>query len=177
MNNVGTLLSKLVTVSTIVGAVSIVLMIVQISIDVFLINVFLVTLPATGAIVANYYMAAISFLPVALAEKLDQHISVDVIFNLLPKSMQIWVLQAVRLAVAVATGAAAYGFLLDAIHKYQNNSHVLELDLKIPDWPGFFMLPIGFGLWSLINFYKFIVDLTGGEDLISSRPQSGQEAG
>ena len=146
MNGVGILLSRLVTATTIVGAVSIVLMIVQIAVDVFLINFFRSSLPATGAIVANYYMAAIAFLPVALAEKLDHHISVDVIYNTLPKKVQKWNLLAVRLIVAIATGGAAYGFLLDAIHKYQNNSYVLELDVRIPDWPGYFMLPIGFGL-------------------------------
>lgn len=169
MNYVGILLSKLVAATTIVGAAAVVLMIVQITVDVFLLNLFSKSLPATGAIVANYYMAAISFLPVALAEKLDKHIAVDVFYNTLPQSVQKWLLMAVRLVVAVATGGAAYGFLLDAVHKYQNNSYVLELDVRVPDWPGYFMLPIGFGLWSLINFYKIALTLTGGEDMDGGR--------
>lgn len=164
MRSVGLLLSTLVAAATFVGVASIILMIVQITIDVFLINVFLTTLPATGAIVANYYMAAISFLPIALAEKLDQHIAVDVVYNMLPAGIQKWVLFLVRIIVAAATGGVAYGFLLDAIRKYQNNSYVLESDVRVPDWPGYFMLPIGFGLWSLIIMYKIVASLTGHED-------------
>ncbi|MCR9139952.1 MAG: TRAP transporter small permease [Alphaproteobacteria bacterium] len=169
MKYVGILLSKLVAATTIVGAVAVVLMIVQITVDVFLLNLFSTSLPATGAIVANYYMAAISFLPVALAEKLDKHIAVDVFYNTLPPRFQKWLLMAVRLVVAIATGGAAYGFLLDAVHKYQNNSYVLELDVRVPDWPGYFMLPIGFGLWSLINLYKVAASLTGDEDMNGGR--------
>ncbi len=175
MNSVGTLLSRLVAATTIVGAAAVVLMIVHITADVFLINLFLSSMPATGAIVANYYMAAIAFLPVALAEKLDQHIAVDVVFNTLPPSVQKWAIQAVRLVVAVATGAAAYGFFLDAVHKFQNNSYVLELDVRVPDWPGYFMLPIGFGLWSLINIYKIVASLTGYDDVLGGK--TGSEFG
>lgn len=172
MNYLGILLSKLVTATTIVGAVAIIFMIIHITADVFLINFFRSSMPATGAVVANYYMAAVSFLPVALAEKLDQHISVDVVYNLLPAGLRKWALQVVRFIVAIATGGAAYGFFLDAVHKFQNNSYVLELDMRIPDWPGYFMLPIGFGLWSLINLYKIAVTVTGYEDLVGRGTRS-----
>lgn len=172
MISVGIALSRLVAVTTIVGAVAVVLMIVHITADVILINLFLSSVPATGAIVANYYMAAIAFLPVALAEKLDQHICVDVVYNILPAGIQKWAIQAVRLVVAIATGGAAYGFLLDAVHKFQNNSYVLELDVRVPDWPGYFMLPIGFGLWSLINIYKIVASLAGHDDFFGGKTRS-----
>lgn len=175
MNSVGILLSRLVAATTIVGAVAVVLMIVQITLDVFLINLFSSSLPATGAIVANFYMAAISFLPVALAEKLDKHIAVDVFYNALPVGIQKWLLLTVRLVVAIATGGAAYGFYLDALHKFQNNSYVLELDVRVPDWPGYFMLPIGFGLWSLINIYKVAASLTGSEETDGGKTLSEYE--
>ena len=68
-------------------------------------------------------------------------------------------------AVIVAAGGASYAFLLDAIEKYQFNSYVLELGLRVPSWPGYFMLPIGFGLWSAINFYRLAVTVTGYEDM------------
>ena len=77
-------------------------------------------------------------------------------------------LQAVRLLVAVVAGAAAYGFLLDAVQKYQLGSYVLEMNVRIPNWPGYFMLPIGFGLWSALNLYKIAVFLTGAEDQLGT---------
>ncbi len=168
MNVLGRLLASLTTVATFVGAVAVILMIVHITVDVILRNVFLMSVPATGGIVANYYMAAVSFLPVALAAKLDQHIAVDIVFNRLPQRVQVWNLQAVRLLVAVVAGAAAYGFLLDAVQKYQLGSYVLEMNVRIPNWPGYFMLPIGFGLWSALNLYKIAVFLTGAEDQLGT---------
>ncbi len=172
MNSVGILLSKLVTATTIVGAVAIIFMIVHIAADVFLRNFFLSSIPATGAMVGNYYMAAVSFLPVALAEKMDQHIAVDVVYSTLPAGIKKWMLLAVRIVVAIATGGAAYGFFLDAVRKFELDSYVLEMDVQIPDWPGYFMLPIGFGLWSLITMYKIIVNLAGYEDLVSKKTRS-----
>ena len=71
MNFLGNLLSRLTAVSTFVGAAAIVLMIVHVSADVILRNLFLISIPATGAVVGNYYMAIVSFLPVALAGKLE----------------------------------------------------------------------------------------------------------
>ena len=165
MNFLGNLLSKLTAASTFVGVVAIVLMIVHITADVILRNLFLLSIPVTGAVVGNYYMAIVSFLPVALAGKLEQHIAVDLVYDRLPVVLQNWNLALVRLIVGIAAGGAAYGFLLDAIEKYQFNSYVLELNFRVPSWPGYFMLPIGFGLWSAINFYRLAVTLKGCEDM------------
>ncbi len=165
MNLLGNLLLRLTAASTFVGAAAIVLMIVHITADVILRNVFLLSIPVTGAVVGNYYMAIVSFLPVALAGKLEQHIAVDLVFDRLPAVLQRWNLVLVRLIVGFAAGGAAYGFLLDAIEKYQFNSYVLELNFRVPSWPGYFMLPIGFGLWSAINFYRLAVTLKGCEDM------------
>lgn len=167
MNALGTLLSRLVAASTMVGVAAVILMIVHITADVIMRNLFLIPIPATGGIVGNYYMAAASFLPVALAGKIEQHIVVDVLYERLPAAMQKWNLLLVRVVIAVAAGAAAYGFLLDALQKYQLNTYVLEMNVRIPNWPGYFMLPIGFGLWSAINIYRIITTLGGYEDMMS----------
>ncbi len=165
----GNILTILTTASTIVGAVAIIMMILHVTIDVMLRNLFLLSVPGTGGIVANYYMAAASFLPVALAEKLEQHIAVDVLHEKLPSVAKIINLQFVRLVVAVAAGAAAYGFLLDALQKYHLGSYVLEMNVRIANWPGYFMLPFGFGLWSLISAHRFLAVLTGSPDLPISK--------
>lgn len=156
MKRLGALLSALVAVTTIVGAAAVGLMLVHITVEVVLRNVFRASIPGTPAIVANYYMAAVSFLPVALAEKLDQHIAMDVVYTMMPETAQIWVLRLVRLLLAGLTGGAAWGFLLSALEKLESRSFVLENSVKVADWPGYFMLPIGFGLWSLLCLYKLV---------------------
>ena len=168
LKSIGTLLTGLTAASTIIGVVAVLLMIIHVTIDVLLRNIFLISIPATGAIVGNFYMAAVSFLPIALAGKLEQHIAVDLVFNRLPEKLQHWNLMLVRLVVAVTAGAAAFGFLLDAIQKYQFNSYVLEMDFRVPNWPGYFMLPIGFGLWAAINIFRIIESVGGFEDGIES---------
>lgn len=163
----------LIAASTLVGVAAVLMMIVHITADVILRNLFLTPIPATGGIVGNYYMAAASFLPVALAAKLDQHIAVDLVYDKLPERWQAWNLALIRAFVALAAGAAAYGFLLDAIQKYQFNSYVLEMSVRIAIWPGYFMLPIGFGLWSAINIYRIIATLGGFEDMLAEPSPNG----
>lgn len=173
MNILGTLLNRLVAASTLIGVAAILLMIVHITADVILRNLFLLPIPATGGIVGNYYMAVASFLPVALAGKLDQHIAVDLVYDKLSARWQAWNLLFIRALVAIATGLAAYGFLLDALQKYQLNSYVLEMNVRIPNWPGYFMLPIGFGLWSAINIYRIAATLGGYEDRFAAPSADG----
>lgn len=169
MKRLGAILSALVAVTTIVGAAAVGFMLVHITAEVITRNLFRVSIPGTPAIVANYYMAAVSFLPVALAEKLDQHIAMDVVYRMLPNSTQVWVLRLVQLILAALTGAAASGFLLSALEKFGSGSFVLENSVKVPDWPGYFMLPIGFGLWSLICIYKLVASFRSDHAVLLAR--------
>ncbi|MCG8548500.1 MAG: TRAP transporter small permease [Alphaproteobacteria bacterium] len=169
------ILSGLVTATTFVGAVAILLMIVHIAADVVMRNIFLDPIAATAVVVANYYMAIVSFLPVALAEKLDQHVAVDLVYGRFPERVQIWILRAVRLLVAVVAGFAAYGFLQDALRKLALDSYVRESGYNVPDWPGYFMLPIGFGLLSLLLLFKLAASFMGEEPQLHSPRSTGIE--
>lgn len=164
MRSIGRIVDWLVKASTLIGVVAVLSMIVHICLDVLLRNVFRAPIPATSVIVANYHMAIIAFLPLALTEKLDQHVSVDVLFSNLPKTVQVWLLRAVRLAVGIAAACAAYGFLKDAIRKYQLNSYVLEASYEVPDWPGYFTLPVGFGLMAAFLFFRVAESFCGAQD-------------
>lgn len=145
---------KLVMASTIVGVMGVLLMIAHICLDVLMRNVFLSPIPATSVVVANYYMPVIAFLPLALTEKLDQHVSVDLLFTVLPRGVQIWLLRFVRLGLGLAAVYVADHFLGDALRKYELDSYVKEAGLEVPDWPGYFTLPIGFGLFALVLFCR-----------------------
>ena len=43
------------------------------------------------------------------------------------------------------------------------------MNVRIANWPGYFMLPFGFGLWSLISAHRFLSVLTGSPDLPISK--------
>src|SRR6056297_3359879 len=108
MRAVSTFTDRLVTVSTVAGVVAVLFMIAHISLDVLMRNLFLAPIPATSVVVANYYMPIIAFLPLALTEKLDQHVSVDLVFSNLPRPVQIWLLRIVRLGLGLAASYVAY---------------------------------------------------------------------
>lgn len=154
MRAISTFTDRLVSVSTVIGVVAVLFMIAHISLDVLMRNLFLSPIPATSVVVANYYMPVIAFLPLALTEKLDQHVSVDLLFTTLPRPVQIWLLRIVRLGLGLAAGYVANHFLNDALRKYQLDSYVKEAGLEVPDWPGYFTLPVGFGLFALVLFCR-----------------------
>jgi TRAP-type C4-dicarboxylate transport system permease small subunit len=132
----------------IVAVVSIVmgLMIVQISLDAFLRTAFGTPLPATVEIVSNYYMVALSFLPLALAQRQNRHIEASVVYDLLPT-----LAQGLSRILARLSGIVIYAFLawqtfLDALEKTAVRAYALAGTTEIPIWPCYWLLPISFSL-------------------------------
>lgn len=167
----------LVTASTIVGVAGILIMITHICLDVFMRNVFLAPVPATSVVVANYYMPIIAFLPLALTEKLDQHVTVDLLYAAFPDVVQRWLLRLVRLTLCVLTAYVAFHFLKDALRKYELNSYVKEAGLEVPDWPGYFTLPVGFALLSIILFSRLLQSFAEpGQDTDTGDSVGGNDA-
>lgn len=161
MTAIGRLLAWLVTASTVVGAVSVVLMMVQMVLDVLLKNLFNVRVPTTTIIVPHYYMIIVSYLPLALAEKFDRHITVDLVFRNLSRRLRQWVLCVVWLFSAIVSGAIAHRLWFEAMKKFQAGSVIIEQNTPIVVWPGYFVLPVGFGLLALVLLYRFVCGVSG----------------
>ena len=88
MYAIGRLLARATDLTLIAGLVAVALMMVHITIDVvgkFSINE---PVPATIALVSNYYMVVIAFLPIAYAETRNSHITVEVLTELFPMRLQ-----------------------------------------------------------------------------------------
>jgi len=161
MYKTGRLLSWLVAASTMVGAVALVLMMLQIVFDVVLKNIIDRPIPATSVIVANYYMVVVAYLPIALCEKLDRHISVEIVFQYFSKRFARWLLGVIWLFSAIVAGGVTYQLWLEALKKYAVGAFVMEQGYVVPVWPGTFVLPIGFGLLALVLFYRFCLNVSG----------------
>ena len=82
------LLSGLTRIASFVGAACILLMMLNVSADVFMRQVFNAPLPGTITIVSNYYMVLIVFLGLAAAEREDSHVSVEFLTDLLKERYQ-----------------------------------------------------------------------------------------
>lgn len=172
MYRLGRWLSGLTDVTTLLGGCAIVLMMLHITADVLLRFLFSAPLPGTITYVANYYMIIATFVPLAYAEKLNAHITVEVVTERLPLRVQYhlahWLLPlsaAVLVLMTVKTWA-------EAMIKFEINASLVEGGTTIITWPGYFMLPLGLGMMVLVMAYKFVVYLTGAR---SGLVASGEE--
>ncbi|WP_052161910.1 TRAP transporter small permease, partial [Hoeflea sp. BAL378] len=152
------------TFSTLIGAAAVTLMMVQIILDVALRNLFQIPVPGTTAIVTSYYMLIVAYLPLAVAERTDSHIAVEVVSQLLGEKFQAWLLALTWLVSAVVAGTIAYALWLEALKAYSYGSFVIELNRSIPIWPGYFILPAGFGLYALVLAVRLGCAVTGTDE-------------
>lgn len=161
MRPIARVVGMLVTLSSLIGAASVMLMMIQIVIDVVSRNLFSFAVPGMTTLVTNYYMLIVAYLPLALAERLDGHIVVEVAAQLLGRRLRQWLHAATWAASAVISGVVAYALWGEAIKAYGYGSFVIEFSHAIPIWPGYFVLPIGFGLYALVLAVRLGCAVTG----------------
>lgn len=161
MKPVARLVGHLVTLSTLVGAAAVVLMMVQILLDVTLRNLFQIPVPGTTTLVTSYYMLIVAYLPLAVAERTDSHIAVEVVSQLLGEKFRQWLHALTWLVSAMVAGTIAYALWGEALKAYSYGSFVIEMNRSIPIWPGYFILPAGFGLYALVLAVRLGCAVTG----------------
>ncbi|WP_421705375.1 TRAP transporter small permease [Alloalcanivorax xenomutans] len=174
MYRLGRYLSRVTDMTTLVGGLAIALMMIHISLDVVLRYLFSTPIPGTITYVSNYYMIIAAFLPLAYAEKLGAHISVEVVTERLPQRIQFHLAHWLILLSAIILAFMAVKTGLEAVTRYEMGAALVEGGTSIIIWPGYFVLPIGLGLMVLMLVYKFVVYVTGGESGLAS---SGQQQG
>jgi TRAP-type C4-dicarboxylate transport system permease small subunit len=144
------------------ACVAVVLMMTHISLDVLLRWIGL-PIPATVTIVPHYYMLPIVFLPLALAEKNDSHITVEILVQLFRSRLQRILAVCSWLFSAAVFSILFYQTFLDALDKMSVGTFMIEVDWKIPIWASYFFLPAGFGLVILVLIYKIITTISEAE--------------
>ncbi|MFP1677147.1 TRAP transporter small permease [Alloalcanivorax sp. C16-2] len=161
MYRLGRWLSRLTSATTLLGGFAIALMMLHITADVVLRYLFSAPLPGTITYVSNYYMIIATFVPLAYAEKLDAHVTVEVVAERLPRRLQRHLAHWLLPVCAVVLSFMTVKTWTEAVSKYQMNASLVEGGTTIITWPGYFMLPLGLGLMVLVLLYKFVVYLTG----------------
>jgi TRAP-type C4-dicarboxylate transport system permease small subunit len=74
------------------------------------------------------------------------------------------------LSIAVF-GALAIRTFNEAMVKYDTGTFAMEAGMRIPTWPAYFALPVGFGLMLLVLLYKLICEVTGKPMALGSGPE------
>ena len=144
-----------------IGAIALLAMMVHITLDVSLSLLLNSPIPLTSALVTEYYMIAVAFLPLAATEYRSAHIGVDLFVNRLSGVPRRWVelvvlvlCLAVYLLLTVQSWQQASG-------KFASDAFMMEQTTRVSVWPSYFILPIGFGLIVVLIAVKFACRLLG----------------
>jgi TRAP-type C4-dicarboxylate transport system permease small subunit len=156
------LVGRAIDLTMYVGAAAVVLMMLHISIDVVSKYIFQRPLPGTIAIVSNYYMIVVAFLPLAFTERRNGHISVEVATSLLPMRVQRILNLIAMLFGAVIFAALAWQSWIEAGRAMQVGAFEIEQNAKLLIWPPRYLLPLGCGLMAVTLVLKICVALARG---------------
>ncbi len=157
------MLGRAIDITTLVGALAVVLMMVHISVDVVAKYIFGVPMPGTITIVSNYYMIVVAFLPLAFAERRNGHISVEVLTVHMPMPAQ-RVLNIIGLLFAAAVfGALTWQGWFEAGRARAVGAFEIEQDTKLLTWPARYLLPLGCGIMCITLLAKLWIALVRRE--------------
>lgn len=148
----------------IMGGVAIAFMMIHVTADVVMRYVLNRPLPGTLTVVTYYYMILATFLPLAFAERMRAHISVEVVTELLPgrvrHHLQGWML----LPTALVMGLIAWRSLDAALAARELGASQVQGATRISVWPAYFALPLGTGLMAAVLLLRFGSYLSGRSD-------------
>ena len=118
-------------------------------------------LPNTLEITQYWYLPVIAFLGFIAAQRRGQHVSADLIYEMLPLVTKRWV-QAVSFVLVGTVCAGFAGFdLQEALHAFDIRRTAGVSDL--PAWPPYFLAPVAFGSLT-IQFYLAAVRAVFGPE-------------
>lgn len=164
IRTVGRLLARGLDATQAIAALLVIAMMIHVSVDAFARYVSARGFPATVEIVSNYYMVGIAFLPLAFAERMNAHISVEVVTQLLSKALQSLALYISWLLSIVVYAVLTYRTFLDAEGKREVGAFVFTQGIRLDIWPSYYFLPVGFALMTLTLIYRCVVFFFPAED-------------
>ncbi|MDE4276787.1 TRAP transporter small permease [Phaeobacter gallaeciensis] len=150
--------------ATIMGGLSIALMMAHVTADVAMRYIFNRPLSGTLTVVTYYYMIFATFLPLGLAERRRAHISVEVLTDMMPGRVQHHLRGWIMLPTAVVMGLVSWRTFDAAIKAWDLGATQVQGATRILVWPAYFALPLGTGLMALILLIRFASYLTGRPD-------------
>ncbi|WP_339947454.1 TRAP transporter small permease [uncultured Albimonas sp.] len=170
MQAIGRVLNWISHGAALVGAVAVVLMMLQIVLDVFMRNIFQTPLPMTTTVVAKWYMVACAFLPLAMSEIVNRHIAVEVVFSGLSRRRKRLVGGFACLVAFAVAAAMVRPFWFEAVKKFEVGAFLVENGRQLPVWQTYFFLPIGFALFAAVLLYRVVLLWTNAQSGLGETP-------
>lgn len=155
------LLDAAANTTSVLAGVAVAAMMVQVTLDVALRHVLGAPLTGTLTIVSHYYMVIAAFVPLALAEQRDAHISVEFLTELFPARVRRHLAGLMILPTAAVAGLLAWRTFEAALRAYRTGEAQVAGFAQIPVWPAYFALPLGAGIMTAILLLRFAAYATG----------------
>lgn len=156
VRKIGWALDWLIRISSIISGVALLLMMLQISLDVFTRNLFGFSLFGTSLFVAYYYMILVGFLSLAMTEQEDSHIKVDVLYELFSAKSKKYLMVLIQVFCAAFCLYVAWQTFGEGFKKLATGTLIVEQDIPVPIWPPYFAIPIGFLLFGTVFLQKLL---------------------
>lgn len=169
---IGRILGGASTLLAWIGGVGLILMMLHIAAEVVARYVFNSPLHGTVEIVSAYYMVAVVFLPLAMIERANGHIIVELLSQHFPRRIQAILIGVVALISALYFAAFTWQTWSDALVKYAVGEQALGT-VAVTVWPTRFYLPIGCGLITLVLVYKAF-RLFAGDTSVLARHEAAE---
>lgn len=150
------------------AAIAVVALMVHVCVDVVLRAVFNAPLTGTIIFVSNYYMVLAVCLPLAMVERNSAQISVEVLTELLPQGSKRHLYNWTLLFSMAVFGLVGWASFQEALAQMKLNKFAIEGGMRFIIWYGYFAVPFGYGLAAVWMALKFLIYLTGREDLMPS---------
>lgn len=144
-----------------VAAIGLLAMMVHISADILGSLLFRAPIAVTSAIVTQYYMIAVAFLPIFAAELRGGHIGITMLTDRLPHGVRRALEILVMALIALVYAMLALQAWEQAQDKLAVRAFVVEQTSRIVVWPSFFIVPIAFGSMALLMALKVVLSIAG----------------
>lgn len=144
-----------------IGMLVLGLMPLLIVVDVLMRNLFGGGFPATIEIVSRYLIVVISFLPIAYAELKRRHIEASIFTDRLPSASQPFVHFLGFALSFFVYGLLTWGTIQEAYNQTESQAYIEAGTTLFYVWPGYWILPICYGLMTLVLVMRLIQVVTG----------------
>ena len=155
------LVTHLSTIALFVAGGALVAMMLHVVADVFGKYFFNTPIPGTIEVVAWYYMVAVAFLPVAYVQVKRQHLMVELFTMSLSPRRKLAFDGVVAILGSLYSGLLAWLLLGDALESTARGDVQDLTFFYMPIWPTTWVLPVSFGLLTIVFVVQAFQDLTG----------------
>lgn len=144
------------------AAFVVLLMMLHITVDVIAKYVFNHPIPGTQPVVANYYMVAVVFLPLAFVEIKRDSIAVDLFYQWFPQWLKYFATLLGSLCSITFFSVLAYQSYHNAMRAYGNGEFVDGTYLVVT-WPSRFLLPLSFASVVIVLLMRLLHEFKNGD--------------